>query len=135
MKSNFWNKAKLMSVVLAVSLFLPACGGSKKPGSESGSTDGTVTGEDGTDTSAGTNDSTESPSWENPISFENLDLLTHDDSKLFLDYQDDTRKIYPFDDYSHVTEEKMHYFDTRMGVGIQKDSDFTKNFQNNEMSR
>ena len=133
MKSNFWNKAKLMSVVLAVSLLLPACGGSKKPGSESGSTDGTVTGGDGTDTSAGTNDSTESPSWENPISFENLDLLTHDDSKLFLDYQDDTRKIYPFDDYSHVTEEKMHYFDTRMGVGIQKDSDFTKNFQNNEV--
>lgn len=132
MKSIFLNKAKLTAAVLAVSLLLPACGGSKIPDTESGSD--TETNEGGTETTNGTNDTTEEiPSWDNPISFENLKLFTHDDNKLFLDYKDDARKIYPFDDYSHVTEQKMHYFDTRTGVGIQKDDSFSQDFEKNQV--
>ena len=119
MKPVSGMKIRMISALLLAAMALSSCGGAGNDQHESGSGSGSV-GTGGTVTT-GVSVSTDAPQWENPISFDGLDMFTHDDGKLFLDYKDDARKIYPFDDYSHVTEQKMPYFDTRSGVGIPDD--------------
>lgn len=63
------------------------------------------------------------------IMFDNITYTSHDDSKLFLNYTDDGKKLYPWDDYSRPDVTPMHFFKTKYGVGIKKGADFTDKFE------
>lgn len=73
------------------------------------------------------------PTRESPVNFDALSYPVHDDGKIFLNYADDGRSIYPTDPYSAPTVQKRHYFNTRSGVGVQKTDALTENFRYSEV--
>lgn len=124
MKPVSYKKTRIISALVLTATILSSCGKVTEYPHDSDSSKKTA--EANSPVTSGGETSSECPRWENPISFDGLDVFTHNDEKLFLDYKDDERKIYPFDDFSHITVQRMHYFDTRSGVGIPDDDGATK---------
>ncbi len=123
------QSAKGVALLLAALFLLTAC---NSDGQGQG-TDGTTSNTEDMTEIGSLDTETQEPQRENPINFDALSYNVHDDSKVFLNYADDERNIYPTDPYSAPSGEKRHYFNTRSGVGIQNTDVLKANFRYSEV--